>query len=198
MNWLLARLGYRLRDEPVFRARRGAAYVVLALIVVAGFGIFGQQSVTYLQGDQLGPDTGESRQDYVQRAQETVDAARQPTFALVTFARPLEPADAAEVVRPAGRVNAVVIGAASLVAVPEPVEGENRSDVFSRTLERVADGLAGLGSVPAPQRLTAVVVYDGGEVLRELSADERVATVEAVPADAPWGGFGIRPVTWTS
>lgn len=146
------------------------------------------------QGDMLGTESGESFSAYVARADASLAAADGPAYALVTFAQPVEPARAAEVLEQVGRVNAMIVASASPFPLPEPIAGETREDVFQRELDRIAYSLAGIGDVPVPERIDAVVVRDGGDVLRAVAARPEVVTVEVLPPDAAWGRFGVRPV----
>ncbi|WIM72229.1 hypothetical protein QP028_13390 [Corynebacterium suedekumii] len=74
------------------------------------------------------------------------------------------------------------------------MDGETRADVFDRELSRIGDSLAGIGDVPVPERIDAVVAHDAGDPLRAIATDDAVATVEVLPSDAAWGRFGVRPV----
>ena len=156
-----------------------AALVIVAILL--GFGIFGDKSVEPRMGDQLGPDNGETRQEYVERAAATLAAfdAAGPTFALVSFRFPVDATRAADAVASAPRANAVIVGNTAPVAVPEPAgESINRTAVFAAVSR---DGIGG------------VVVHANGEVLRGIAQHPDVAAVEPVPSDAAWGGFAVRP-----
>lgn len=148
------------------------------------------------QGDMLGTESGENFAAYARRAETSlIDApADQPVYALVTFAEPLTPQRAGVVLESLERVNAMIVAMAAPFALPEPVAGEGRADVFQRELDRIGDSLQGVSSVPVPELLDAVVVRDNGEVLRTLSAADDIATIEVLPPDAAWGRFGVRPV----
>ncbi|RNE49472.1 hypothetical protein [Corynebacterium alimapuense] len=149
-----------------------------------------------INGDILGSVTDESFEDYRERAAESLAEApaTEPAYALVTFTEPLEPAAAAALLEPIDRVNAMVIALAAPFALPEPVAGETREDVFNRELDRIAASMVGIGDVASPTRIDAVVVRDTGDALRSLAASEEIAVVEVLPPDASWGRFGVRPV----
>lgn len=173
-----------------------AVVALAALLIVA---VFDDRTAKPMppNGDMLGMDAGESFDDYRQRAADSLAAAPadEEAFALVTFTDPLSPVEAEETLEPVERrVNAMIIELAAPFPLPEPIEGETRADVFQRELDRIGHSLSGIGNVPTPEHLDAVIVWDTGEVLRGVAADEDVATVEALPPDAAWGRFGVRPV----
>ena len=155
-----------------------AAIVAAAALVVAGFwavGVAVPPKPPVPQGDELGLLPGESTQAYVQRAEGTLDH-EDASFALVTFARPLEAAAAATTLQPAPRVSALVIAGEAPVVVPEPSPGSSRIDVFRSA---------------TTQPLTGAVVYATREELRRITDDYRVLAVEMLPADAVWGAFTL-------
>lgn len=130
-------------------------------------------------GDQVGMIASESFPDYAARARASVNVASGESFALVTLA---QPGDVATVNRlQVRRVSAAVFGERPPVLLPEPVGGVSRADV----LRRVAADSGGV---------TGVIVYDDAEQLRSLANTQGVVAVEALPSDAVWGKFGIRPV----
>lgn len=147
-------------------------------------------------GDVLGQDNGESLESYVERAQRSLAeaAAGENAFGMVTFVEPLAPAPAAEVLSDLGRVNAMVMLSASPIAIPEPVAGETREDVFHRELDRIDRSLAGIGDITAPREINGVIAWDDGDAFRSVAADPAVLTAEVLPPDASWGRFGVRPV----
>lgn len=170
------------------------AATALAVGAVGAVGVFGPQPKPTIQGDQLGPERDEPLADYQARAAATLDGlGDEPTHALVSFERGLSPTEAATAVGDVDRVSAVIIGQAAPIPVPEPVDGADRAEVFDTVLHRVAQSLEGVGDVRAPRTLNAVVVYDNADTLRNLATHADVLAVEAVPADAAWGAFAIRP-----
>ena len=66
------------------------------------------------------------------------------------------------------------------IALPEPVAGATREDVFRRWA----------GDAP----IAGLIVYTGGSAKEKIRSDQRVMCVESLPADAAWGKFGIKPV----
>lgn len=155
------------------------AALAVALVLTAGIWWLGTRPgfEPAPQGDQLGPDAGESAEEYAQRALISMRNAddNDPVFALVTFSQPVSAEEAADLLAPIRRVNAVV----PLESYPIPVGEGDRAHNFA---------------VATSDDLTGVVVWDTGAVLRALAEHERVWSVETLPPDAVWGAFGIRPV----
>lgn len=185
----------RSTRQRIYRRRRAAALVllaVLAMVVVLAFGLFGTQPRTAMQGDQLGPDGTETAAEYRERAEASLAQADDPAYALVGFREPLSPQDVSDALQPIQRMDAIVIGLAAPIAVPEPVAGAERADVIDAVLDRVDEQAREIGE-EAPVKVDAVVVHSGGSQLRSLASDPRVDTVEVAPEDAAWGSFGVRP-----
>lgn len=185
----------RSTRQRIYRRRRAAALVllaVLALVVIVLFGLLGTQPRSALQGDQLGPDGAETAAEYRERAEASLAQADKHAYALVAFNKPLSPHDVSEALQPIERMDAIVIGLAAPIAVPEPVAGAERADVIDSVFARVAAQANDMGE-EVPTRVDAVVVYSAGTQLRALAADPRVETVEVAPDDAAWGSFGVRP-----
>lgn len=159
---------------------------IFAIVLVFAFATQGDEPAAQNNGDTLGQETGETFTEYEARAEQSLSAApaTEAAFGLVTFAEPLDADEAAEALSDIERISAITLGPIAPHDVPEPVDGEDRSDVFSRELERL--GL--------PEEISGVVVYDTGESLRKLARDPAVATVEVLPPDAVWGTFGTRSV----
>lgn len=168
------------------------------LTLVLAFGIFGDKAVVPRQGDQLGPDNGQPRQEYLDQAASLLaDAASDKhastsRFALVSFAYPVDAAHAADAVAPAPRANALVPLVGQVRPLPEPAGGENRSDVIGRALELEAAAGASAGG-PA-QAVSGLVVYADAEQLQSIATNKDVAAVEPAPLDAAWGSFAVRPL----
>ncbi|MFH6889763.1 hypothetical protein [Corynebacterium aurimucosum] len=185
----------RSTRQRIYRRRRAAALVllaVLALVVVLAFGLLGTQPRAALQGDQLGPDGTETAAEYRERAEASLAQADEPAYALVGFSEALSAKEVSDALRPIQRMDAIVIGLAAPIAVPEPVTGATRVDVLDTVLSRVSDHARDMGE-EAPSEVDAVVVYSDGSQLRALASDPRVDTVEVAPEDAAWGSFGVRP-----
>ena len=153
-----------------------ALAVVFAL--VAGFWLVGEANPPappVLQGDQLGPEDWETPQQYAQRAAATLDH-EESSFALVTFARPLGPDEAAAALAPAPRVSALVVPGVAPVVVPEASIGKMRIDVLRSAN---ASPIAG------------AVVFAPRTQLEQINATETVLAVEMLQADAVWGAFSL-------
>nr|WP_242516481.1 hypothetical protein [Corynebacterium mendelii] len=149
-------------------------------------------------GDSLGRNTSESMDSYLTRAGQSLDRAPadEKAFALVTFTDPLPTAAAGPVFESVGigRVNALIVDAAAPIALPEPVEPDNRAVVFDRALKRMA-GTVGAPPASSDFWIRGAVVRDTGTKLRELAASSpEILAVEVLPPDAAWGLFGVQPV----
>ncbi len=178
--------------------------VLVSLAVVAALGVLVYALVEALawspapgrNGDMLGQDSGESYAQYEQRAAASLAEAPadEDVYALITFARPLEAAEAGVETGHLDRVNAMIVGLAAPYPLPEPVDGASRADVYAAQFEMIGRELSGIGDVPVPYQLNAVIAHDDGDTLRALSHAERVATIEVLPPDAAWGWFGVSPV----
>ncbi|GAB3081034.1 hypothetical protein GCM10027157_13690 [Corynebacterium aquatimens] len=169
---------------------RALAVVIIVLVIPLGIWVLGEraQKTPPIQGDQLGMEAGESFDDYTQRAKATHELLDDDTsfFALVTFRHPLDTARASEVLDHIKRVDAIVVDGVAPIPVGEPRERAQRALVFDIALRRIGGG----GAVD--KQLLGVVVHDSGAALTSLNDDQVVAAVEALPADAVWGNFGIR------
>lgn len=180
-----------------FEVRRLGVGVIVFVLIVLCFGVFGTHSQVALQGDQLGPHTGESKADYLARARSELSemsASSDSAYALISFAYPLDTDGAAAAVAGVPRVDAMVVGATSPIALPEPTYGATRADVFAAEFDRINQGLAGIGNVSVPETISALVVHADGQTLREIAGRDAVVSVEPAPIDAAWGSFGIRPL----
>lgn len=184
------------------RSKGTLAAVIVAVLVALGVVVFAYNDdatgrpVAEINGDMLGMDPEESFGKYQRRAAESLAAAPagEEVFGLITFTEPLASPEADRVTDGLRRVNAMIIGMSAPYGSPEPTAGETRTDVFDRQFSRIADSLEGVGDVPVPERMTAVIAYDDGEALRSVAEDADVAAVETLPPDAAWGRFGVRPV----
>lgn len=167
----------------------------LVAVVILAAGAFGPRSVEPLQGDELGPQEGETRAVYAARAQETLSETladgEEDTnrFALVTFRYPVSAAQAAEALAPAGRVNALIVGTLAPIAVPEPVSASVTDAGNAATPQ---DRAALWQEASASEPLSAAVVWETPQAMSEIAASPHVLAVEPAPADAAWGSFAVR------
>lgn len=159
--------------------RRAIAAGCLGLIAVVSLALIltPEPEAKYVpQGDALGPETGETFEEYRQRV--SLVSFEGQRFALITFSRALSPEEASTLLEPIGRVSAFQEGITPATAIPEPVTGTTRAEVFRG---------AGAGS------LLAVVVYADYTQLSAIANNPQVAVVEALGEGAVWGTFAIRP-----
>lgn len=164
----------------------GAALIAGAVAVgllVALISMLGERTrfEEFPLGDQLGQDNGETFASYAERAADSLEAAPDtvPVFALVTFAETLTSGEASTVLEPVERVDAVIPPDAPLKPVGEPKNGRGRTEIFR---------------ISAGDELAGAVIRDTGDVLRDLASADMIAVIEALPSDAVWGAFGVRPV----
>lgn len=185
-------------------ARARGRLLLVSLAVVTALGLVVYALVEALawapaaarNGDMLGQDSGESYVQYQQRAAESLAQApaEEDVYALITFARPLDADEAGAETGHLERVNAMIVGLAAPYPLPEPTGQATRADVYADQFEMIARELSGIGDVPVPYQLTAVIAHDDGESLRRTAQRGSVAAVETLPADAAWGWFGVSPV----
>lgn len=179
-----------------------ACVVALVVTVIALSNSDRMSRPTAVNGDALGPETGESLDVYAGRAAATLepgadtgsgDAAR---WALVTPGRPLDTAGLTALFAPTAavsdlRVSTLLVGGVQW-AVPEPATGRRREDVFAAVRAQAAVS-AGVPVTDASLSVTGVLVHAPAPVLRDLSDAPGVRMVEALPPDAVYGRFGVRP-----
>ena len=196
------------------RARRTGegvhpALAVVALLCVAGLALAlvlmaGSDRTSRPQnvlGDFLGPESGESVAAYAERAAGSLDSladdpgeAAADHWALVLFEPPVGADAAAAAVEGFGdlRVATMLIGPVVSRDLPEPSAGMTRGQLMDRELQRVlaaaGPGLPGGGDV-----VSGLVVRGSLDDLRGIAVRPGVTSVEALPADAARGRFGVRP-----
>jgi hypothetical protein len=180
-----------------------ACVVGLVVTVVALAGSERMSRPQAINGDMLGPDNSETVDDYLVRAGASVQEAEtqaaqgsdEPRWALVTPLTPAGPEELAEIFSgmSALRVSTLMAGE-SRWQVPEPADGHRREDVFTASREQVAAS-AGVGLDDPSLDVLGVLVHATPADLRELDDRPGVLAVEALPPDAAYGRFGLRPVT---
>ena len=180
---------------PAVNMAAAACGVLLAVVGVTAIGVLTPAQQPGVQGDMLGPQPGEAMNDYVTRAETSLqNADTQSAYALVTFDAPCDPAAAARRVRVVARVDALLLVDAPAHPIPEPTGSEDRPDVFAREAQRAAKRAQTKGVALNPTAIGAVVVYAPGDDLRAIAETAGVHAVEALPSDAVWGMFGITGV----
>lgn len=166
------------------RALLGAGVITISILLVGLISVLGDRTrfEALPTGDQLGQDSGEAFADYAVRAQDSLATAPadEQVYGLVTFTSALPPERASSALESLARINAVVPPDAAPIAVGEPQQGHDRSQIFEMAVR--------------DRPISSVVARDEGETFRRLAERDDIATVEVLPADAVWGAFGIRPV----
>lgn len=164
--------------------------------------------------DALGPEGGESAEQYVARAAESLRGAdADPRWALVSFTSASTTADAAAALGqvrisqaqfwspaagPQSPLVTVATGAsedpaALLTAAREAAAGQLDQDTSAAVLEgKRSIAVAELSGDCAC--LVAVLVRGSIDELDAIAAAPGVRAVEALPADARFGSFAVRPL----
>lgn len=145
-----------------------------------------------------------------------------PRWALITLERAASPEEASRLAEPLERVSRVVVqtpreGLAMPVmwkdvAEPASEPRRDRSGTFGVTLERLAHGtelaaeegeasrssslaLLSVGDIERGRpAIIGLVAWSGPGELREVAGADAVRAVEALPADAIWNRFAVRPL----
>lgn len=172
-----------------------AAVIVLVLVVILAASDDATDRPMPINGDMLGQDSEETWEEYQNRAWDSFEEATagENSFGLVTFTDPLTAGQAGAVTARLDRVNAMIVGMSSPMPLPEPVGDAERKDVYAQQFDAIAHALDGIGDVPVPYELTAVVAYDTPAAFGSVANSRWVAAVELLPPDAVWGHFGVRP-----
>ncbi|MCS4489032.1 hypothetical protein N7326_01980 [Corynebacterium sp. ES2794-CONJ1] len=169
--------------------RVGLAVVSLAVMGL-GYSFFvadtAKEPPVIFNGDVLGPERGETRADYQQRSRMSRREHHAPAFAYISFVRPI-PADlAGEIVLAVERVNAVGVGEAAVIGIPETIT-QPRGDHLEEQIR-----LKGLD----PNAVTGLVVHASPTTLDQVAQASEVLAIEVLPSDARWGLFSVRPVSY--
>lgn len=200
------------------RGARGVPWGVLSLLALFGVVVaigFATPPARHQVGgaDSLGLEAGESAQQYRARAADSLaQVGGEPRWALVSFAQPATPRGAAEAVAGAGaRVSQVVVVYAAgedqwtdWVDIPAPPPGVGAVEDAVATALRVSASRLGEGSDRRDQAardgllrgcacVRNLVVRGDGPTLRQVAAAAGVVAVQALPADAVYGSFSVRP-----
>ena len=196
-----------------------AVVVVLAVIAVYLVGRANPIPPPPITTDALGPEHSESPQDYIARAADTLRPGGDPDaahWALVSFGEGTAAPAAARAVAPV-RISEVLThvrldGRQTPVTTVQTPATDRPAAMVSRALPQAADridsgyGPAAAASGPADDAVTGalreecdcvvgLVVRAPLDQLREVSHRPGVAAVEALPADAVFGSFAVRPPT---
>lgn len=183
-----------------------ACLLALLVTVLALTGSDRMSKPQAINGDALGPDNRESVVEYVERARETLEPGVDGTdgtgsadgtearWALVTPVAPAGTEALSEIMSDQSdlRVSTLLSGG-SQWALPEPAAGHRREDVFAEARELIAAN-AGTEIDDPSLDVLGVVVHGTPDQLRALAERGDVLAVEALPPDAVFGRFGLRPV----
>lgn len=203
-----------------------ALAALLAVVYVLGSRV--PDKDVFITTDALGPESGESAAEYRDRAGQTLaedgdGAGDADRWALVTLAAPSTAEQAAAAADPA-RISQVmfapVVDEAPLGAVPtmtmaipaaspaaSAAELIDLAGVAAAEKVRVDDTVAGSRVVREQTAevladdcdcVTALLVRAAPSVLRVLDTRPQVTAVEALPDDAVYGRFAVRPAPVTS
>lgn len=200
-----------------------ALAALLAVVYVLGSRV--PDKDVFITTDALGPESGESAAQYRDRAAQTLaedGAGDADRWALVTLAAPSTAEQAAAAADPA-RISQVMFdpvvddappGAVPMMtmAIPAPSPAASAAElidlagVAAAEKVRVDDTVAGSREVRERTAevfagdcdcVTALLVRAAPRVLRELDARTQVTAVEALPGDAVYGRFAVRPAPVT-
>lgn len=176
-----------------------ACVVSLVVLLIALSNSDRMSRPTAVNGDALGPETGESIDAYRHRAAATLadatgDAAR---WALVTPEHPVGVPGLTALFAPSVedsdlRVSTLLTGQ-SQWPLPEPSVGHRREDVFTAAWNTIAR-TAGVADSDPSLLTGGIVVHATPAQLTALATVPGVLAVEALPPDAVYGRFAMRPL----
>lgn len=115
-------------------------------------------------------------------------------WAMVTFAQPLDVSGTVAAVTDVLqlRVSGLIIGVNYVRDIPEPTTDSTLSDLVAAEVELVA-AAAGVPVTDDQVKVGGLIVYGDVTALKQLRQRPEIAAVEALPADAVHGRFGIKP-----
>lgn len=199
--------------SPVMALLSGICVVMLVIVLAIASTSDRVSKPQNLNGDVLGPEPWEAVDQYVVRADESLESMQnesdrlkhgQPVvedpkfWAMVTFGRLLDAKEAAQVYEqePTLRVSTAIIGGVSTRFLPQPSKSASEQDL----LEDQLDLAAAYADVPIDDErlgINGFLVYGDAETLMDVKKLPDVKAVEVLPSDAARGRFGIRPVLST-
>ncbi|TSE01296.1 hypothetical protein FOS14_05775 [Skermania sp. ID1734] len=185
--------------------------VIAAFVVVLLVGILNPPRPAAVATDALGPDSGERVGGYLDRANRTLGGSVDDQhWALVSLHQELTPADVVRIadgVRVSEVLYRVPIDRVQSPVVTVAVSADPRSVLWSDRVAadqvrgQVSDGREAQVAAVVSARLTAgcpcvvaFLVRADNPALQRISQDAAVRAVEALPADAVFGRFSVRPL----
>ena len=188
--------------SPVTALLSLVSVLTLIVLLVIASGSTRVSQPQHLNGDALGPEYGEDLAAYAQRADETLARATEADaagtgahmWAMVTFAQPLDVSGTVAAVTDVLqlRVSGLIIGVNYVRDIPEPTTDSTLSDLVAAEVELVA-AAAGVPLTDDQVKVGGLIVYGDVTALKQLRQRPEIAAVEALPADAVHGRFGIKP-----
>ncbi|MFC9438092.1 hypothetical protein [Nocardia sp. NPDC057030] len=198
------------RALPLGRIVLGTAAVALVVFIVL-LGVLNPPRKAGVFTDRLGPEQGERVADYLARARDSLSGADSAEhWALVSFAEPMVPEQIppnsgalriAQVLYqvpvprvqtplvavpvPAGDEAAVTSAAAAAWLLPRNPSDERATRVAALSAARLRSGCA---------CAVGLVVRGPLDGLRNIASRNGIRAVEALPADAVAGRFGVVPL----
>lgn len=199
--------------SPVMALISGICVVGLAIVLAIASTSDRVSKPQNLNGDTLGPEPWEAVDQYVARADESLEDMKKesdrlehgqpivedPKFwAMVTFDRLLNANEAAQVYEkvPSLRVSTAIIGGLSTRHLPQPSKEADEEKLLQDQLE-LAAAYADVAIDDERLGFNGLLVYGDAETLMDVKKLTDVKAVEALPSDAARGRFGIRPILST-
>lgn len=196
--------------SPVMALISGFCVVVLVIVLAVASTSDRVSKPQNINGDALGPDPWEATEQYVERADESLENMKKedyqlkngqpvvedPKFwAMVTFDRLLDAQEAAQVYEkePSLRVSTAIIGGVSTRYLPQPSKMASEEKLLQDQLE-LAAAYADVAIDDERLGFNGLLVYGDAAALMNVKKLPAVKAVEALPSDAARGRFGIRPV----
>lgn len=193
-------------------ALEACALAAAALVLCAVVGVLNPLPSPGVSTDRLGPDNGESVDDYAGRAATSVEEAREDSdlhWALVSFVSATSPARAYELsggIRIAQVLLRVPMERVQTQVIAIGVAGTERSVLESEALaasrlqgstgqwdrQSQIDAASSARLAAGCDCVVGLIVYATGEALSTVGEEAEVRVVEALPSDAIAGRFAVR------